>query len=214
MLKERTTYEIMRPEDVGFTKTDLVLGKHSGRAALADRARALGYHLEADQLQSVFDAFKELADKKKDIYDGDIAALIEQQIHNVPDLWEMVSYQVQAASGQSPTVRLTLRRGDEEFTEVVCSGDGPLDALFLAIERLTGISVICRDFQVHSVTRGKDAQADATVEAEHEGQLYRGHGVSTDSVEAGALAYLNAVNRVAISAGRPARREATDTVEP
>jgi 2-isopropylmalate synthase len=211
MLKERTTYEIMRPEDVGFTKTDLVLGKHSGRAALADRAKALGYHLGTEQLQSVFEAFKELADKKKEIYDGDVAALIEGQIHRMPDIWSLVSYEVRAATGEIPTVRVTLRRGEELLTQEMTSGDGPLDALFRAIEQLTGISVVCRDFQVQSATRGKDAQAEATVEAEHNGRTYRGRGLSTDSVEASALAFLNAINRVAAARGQPseAAQEAT-----
>jgi len=197
MLKERTTYEIMRPEDVGFSKTDLVLGKHSGRAALADRAKALGYHLTGEQLQAVFEAFKQLADKKKEIYDGDIAVLIEGQIHSVPDLWKMVSYKVTAASSKTPMVRVTLERAGQTLTEETARGDGPLDALFLAIEKLTGVSVICRDFQVRSATSGKDAQAEATVEAEYKGQLYRGRGVSTDSVEASALAFLGAINRIA-----------------
>ena len=96
------TYEIMRPEDVGFAKTDLVLGKHSGRAALADRAKALGYHLTAEQLQTVFEQFKVLADKKKEIYDGDIAALIEQQMQAVTELWSLVSYEVTCGTGQTP----------------------------------------------------------------------------------------------------------------
>jgi len=211
MLKERTTYEIMRPEDVGFAQTDLILGKHSGRAALSDRARALGYHLSGEQLQTVFEAFKVLADKKKEIYDADIAALCEQQITEVPDQWRIESYEVKAASGQVPTVRLTLKRGEQTVCEEMACGDGPLDALFVGIETLTGISVICRDFRVHSVTRGKDAQAEATVEAEYQRQIFRGRGVSTDSVEASALAYLNAVNRAALGGGQPVegdRREA------
>ncbi len=104
MLKERTTYEIMRPEDVGLAKTDLVLGKHSGRAALADRAKALGYHLSGEQLQTVFEQFKLLADKKKEVYDGDIAALIDQQIHDVSELWSIQSYRVICGSGQTPRV--------------------------------------------------------------------------------------------------------------
>ncbi len=96
MLKERTTYEIMRPEDVGFTQTDLVLGKHSGRAALADRAQALGYHLTGDHLQEVFEEFKKLADKKKEVYDADIAALIEKQMTVAEDQWKLVAYEVHA----------------------------------------------------------------------------------------------------------------------
>ena len=99
MLKEPRTYEIMRPEDVGFAKTDLVLGKHSGRAALADRAKALGYHLTGEQLQTVFEQFKTLADKKKEIYDGDIAALCEQQVIDVPERWQFVSYNITTGTG-------------------------------------------------------------------------------------------------------------------
>ena len=121
-----------------------------------------------------------------------------------PDTWSLVSYEVTAASGKPPTVRVTLRQGEQEHTAEVASGDGPLNALFVGIEELTGVSVTVRDFQVRSVTRGKDAQGESTVEVEHQGQLFRGHGVSTDSVEAGTLAFLNAVNRVASGAGRPA----------
>jgi 2-isopropylmalate synthase len=198
ILKEPTTYEIMRPADVGFAKTDLVLGKHSGRAALADRAKALGYTLSPEQLRSVFDAFKVLADKKKEVYDGDIAALIDQQIHDVADSWSLVSYQVAAATGRTPSVTLTLAHGDREVTETVTSGDGPVDAMFLAIEKITGVTTACKDFRVQAVTVGKDAQAEVNVELEHHGRLQRGRGVSTDSLEASALAFLNAINRVAV----------------
>ncbi|MBI2824776.1 MAG: 2-isopropylmalate synthase [Planctomycetia bacterium] len=208
MLKERTTYEIMRPEDVGFAKTDLVLGKHSGRAALGDRAKALGYHLTHEQLQTVFDQFKVLADKKKEVYDADIAALIEQEIRDVPETWTIAGYRLVAESGQVPTVALTVKRGDEVLTEEVTAGDGPFDALFRAIERITGVEVVCKDFNVHSVTIGKDAQAEVTVEVEHAGAVFRGRGVSTDSVEASAQAFLNAVNRVVAQAERGAAAEA------
>ena len=196
MLKERTTYEIMHPEDVGLTKTDLVLGKHSGRAALADRAKALGYHLSAEQLQTVFEQFKDLADKKKEVYDADIAALIEQEMRDAPETWTIAGYRLVAERGQVPTVTLTLRRGGEEFSEEIAAGDGPFDAMFRAVERITGVEVVCKDFNVHSVTVGKDAQAEVTVEVEHGGKIYRGRGVSTDSVEASVQAFLNAVNHV------------------
>jgi 2-isopropylmalate synthase len=196
MLKERTTYEIMRPEDVGLSMTDLVLGKHSGRAALADRAKALGYSLTGEQLDTIFMAFKNLADKKKEIYDADIAALVEQQIHSIAEKWSLDSYKVTCGTGEVPEVTLRLRHGDEKVTATVASGDGPIDAIFLAIEQLIGISVVCKDFSVHSVTVGKDAQGEVMVQIEHEGQVYRGRGVSTDSVEASAKAFLNAINRV------------------
>ncbi len=205
MLKERTTYEIMRPEDVGFAKTDLVLGKHSGRAALADRAKALGYQLSGEQLQTVFEDFKELADKKKEVYDGDIAALIDQQIHDVTNTWSLVGYQVAAKMGETPSVTLTLARGGEQVTETVTDGDGPVDAMFLAIEKITGITTVCRDFRVQAVTVGKDAQAEVNVELEYHQRLHRGRGVSTDSLEASGKAFFNAINRVAVHQGSPIR---------
>ncbi len=198
VLKERTTYEIMRPEDVGFSQTDLVLGKHSGRAALMDRARTLGYHLDEEQLKQVFDDFKKLADKKKEVYDGDIAALIEQRHTQIADQWQFVSYNIEATSGQSPSASLTLARGDEQFTVTQTCGDGPLDALFHAIEEITGQTVVVRDFRVQSASRGKDAQGESIVEVEHNGRVYRGRGVSTDTVEAGTRAFLNAINRIEI----------------
>jgi 2-isopropylmalate synthase len=196
MLKEARTYEIMRPQDVGFSQTDLVLGKHSGRAALADRAKTLGYRLTAEQLHEVFDNFKQLADRKKEIYDSDIAALIEETIRVVTDYWTFGCYSIQADSGNAPKVRLTVKHeSDEKTTEMTC-GDGPVDAIFLAIEQLTGHQVRCVDFGVHSVSVGKDAQGEVNVEIEHDGRRYLGRGVSTDSLEASAKAFLNAINRI------------------
>jgi 2-isopropylmalate synthase len=206
MLKEPRTYEIMRPEDVGFAKTDLVLGKHSGRAALADRAKALGYHLTAEQMQTVFEQFKVLADKKKSIYDGDLAALIEQQILDVADVWSIARYEITSGTTSKPIVKLTLRKADEELSEEMSCGDGPIDAIFLAIEKITGVSVVCKDFRVHSVTVGKDAQAEVSVEVEYKGAIYRGRGVSTDSVEASGKAFLNAINRI-VTMGAPQAKE-------
>jgi 2-isopropylmalate synthase len=203
MLKERTTYEIMHPEDVGFSTSDLVLGKHSGRAALADRAKAMGYSLTNEQLGTVFEQFKVLADKKKDIYDADIAALIEQQIHAITEKWTFDSYKVVCGTGQVPEVTLRLRRGNEKHDVTMACGDGPIDAIFVAIAQVAGLSVVCRDFNVHSVTLGTDAQGEVMVQIEHNGQLYRGRAVSTDSVEASAKAFLNAINRiVAIDHGK------------
>jgi len=197
MLKERTTYEIMRPEDVGLAMTDLVLGKHSGRAALADRAKALGYELTGEQLNTVFEDFKVLADKKKEIYDGDLAVLIEQQLHTVAEQWVLDSYRVTCGTGVVPQITIALRQGDERFSTTMACGDGPIDAVLLAIMEITGMTVDCRDFNVHSVTVGQDAQGEVRVQIEYDGQLYRGRGVSTDSVEASAKAFLNAVNRIA-----------------
>jgi len=205
MLKEPTTYEIMKPSDVGFAKTDLVLGKHSGRAALADRARAMGFRLSGEALQSVFDEFKKLADKKKEIYDGDLTALIEQQIRGETEVeWSLEHYEVSAGTDQPPSINLTLRHGDESHSAEVAAGDGPIDAAFWAVEEITGIKIVCKDFQVHSATIGRDAQGEATLEVEHLNQTYRGRGVSTDTVEATIRAILNAVNRIGIDSSSPA----------
>jgi 2-isopropylmalate synthase len=204
MLKERRTYEIMQPEDVGFQRTDLVLGKHSGRAALADRAKALGYTLTGEQLHLVFDEFKKLADKKKDIFDGDIIALIEQRIHGEPieGEWKLVAFEVSSGSGHKPRAKLTLRRDDKEFTEEVADGDGPIDAAFLATEKITGIKLRCIDYHVKSATLGHDALGEVNLSVAHGNQTFRGRGVSTDTVEATVQAILSAVNRIAMTAGR------------
>ncbi|MEN1681475.1 MAG: 2-isopropylmalate synthase [Planctomycetota bacterium] len=201
MLKERTTYEIMRPEDVGFTKTDLVLGKHSGRAALGDRLRTLGFELADEKLNDVFEAFKRLADKKKEVYDSDLVALVDQKTGGETE-WTLESYEVRAASDGAPSATVTLRRGGETLTETFFGGDGPLDALFNAIEKATETRVVVRDFRVHSVSHGKDAQAEATIEAEHGGRLYRGRGVSTDTVGAGVAAFVATINRVVSGEGQ------------
>jgi len=197
MLKEPSTYEIMRPEDVGFAKTDLVLGKHSGRAALGDRARTLGYHLNDEQLRNVFDEFKKLADKKKEIYDGDLVALIQQEVQaEVEEHWSLISFEVTSGSDRPPNVRLTLEFKDEQFTEELSEGDGPIDAAFLATEKITGLALVCKDYQVRSASLGHDAQGEVVMEIEHQGQVFRGRGVSTDTVEATVRAILNAVNRI------------------
>jgi 2-isopropylmalate synthase len=201
MLKERRTYEIMRPEDVGLERTDLVLGKHSGRAALADRAKALGYELTTEQLQTVFEQFKLLADRKKEIYDGDVAALCEQQYSALPEQFTFEGYRVATASGATPTVTLRVLKAGQPQEVTITAGDGPVDGIFLAIEKLTGITTKCRDFRVQAVTVGKDAQAEVTVELEHDGHVQRGRGVSTDSLEASARAFLAAVNRLALGSG-------------
>ena len=211
MLKEPTTYEIMRPEDVGFTKTDLVLGKHSGRAALSDRAVALGFHLDAEKLNSVFDAFKKLADKKKEIYDADIVALIEQPTEETDNDWSLVTYQIKMTSDDVPSATVTLKKGETEVTDTFFGGDGPLDALFRAVEKITETKVSVRDFNVHSVSRGKDAQGESNIEVIAEGKLYRGRGVSTDTVEASTKAFVSAVNRV-LAGGGQAIDEVHDTV--
>ena len=157
----------------------------------------MGYSLTGEQLQTVFEQFKTLADKKKEIYDGDIVALILQQISGPSQReWSLASFSVTSGTGKVPSVELTLQHGEEQFTERVEQGDGPIDAAFWAVEKITGIKVVCKDFRVRSATIGRDALGEVTLEVEHDGQQYRGMGASTDTVESTILAMLNAVNRI------------------
>ncbi|MBV9123188.1 MAG: 2-isopropylmalate synthase [Planctomycetes bacterium] len=208
MLKERSTYEIMNPEDVGLSRTELVLGKHSGRHALRQRVRELGYHLDEDQFQRLFESFKILADRKKNIYDADIEALAEAQIHTGPAMWTLVSFHSSAGTGIIPAASVCLQHTDgQKFQDAAC-GDGPVDAVFQTIERITGISPQLRDYKIRSVTVGEDAQGEASLEAEYAGKVYHGRGVSTDVLEASARAFLQVINRIAM------RRQAQEQVLP
>jgi len=198
MLKERSTYEIMRPEDVGIPRTELVLGKHSGRHALKQRVIDLGYHLTDDQLNKVFEEFKRLADKKKEIYDADIEALAENQLQcGTGNLWTLVGFTSTAGTGSQTSAAVTLRHQDGTLHRDAAIGNGPIDALFKAINRATGLSVKVVDYRVRSVTQDMDALGEAQVEIDHGGRRSRARAVSVDVIEASALAYLEVLNRVA-----------------
>lgn len=205
MLKDRSTYEIMRPEDVGLARTELVLGKHSGRHALRERVRELGYHLDDQQLQRVFESFKGLADRKKEVYDADIEALCEAEMHKGPAVWALEAFTCNAGSGTIPSAAVCLWHKDGEIVRDAVVGDGPVDAVFKAIERATGISVTLKDYRVRSVTIGEDAQGEAILEVEHGGRTFRGRAFSTDIIEASALAFLQVINRIAMRQ-QPAER--------
>ena len=210
MLKERTTYEIMRAEDVGFVGVNLVLGKHSGRHAIRSRVIELGYQLGDAQLQQVYDDFIALADKKKNVYDADIVALIDNRMNVSPDRWKLVQFHITAGTGTIPTATVELR---DEWRHVetgfdrngktgvpvtirdAAIGDGPVDAVCKAMERIIGITAELKDYQVRAVSGGEDAQGEATVEIIHLGRRYHGKAVSTDVIEASALAYLKALNK-------------------
>ncbi len=197
MLKERSTYEIMSPEEVGLARTELVLGKHSGRHALRERIRELGYRLDEEQLQKVFEAFKVLADRKKTVYDADIEALAEEQIQEqTPYQWSLETLHISAGTGTLPMAAVCMKHADgRQVCDAAC-GDGPIDAVFKTIERITEVSVQLRDYQVRSVTIGEDAQGEATVEVKHNGKSLQGRGISTDIIEASALAFLQVINRI------------------
>jgi 2-isopropylmalate synthase len=210
MLKERRTYEIMRPEDIGLGQNELVLGKHSGRHALRQRVRDLGYHLDETQLQQVFEAFKALADRKKLVYDADIEALAEAQIHTGPAVWTLEAVTCNAGSGTIPSAAVCLWHNEGRIHRDAVFGDGPVDAVFRAIERITGIDVELRDYHVRSVSVGQDAQGEAHVEAEFNGKMIRGRAVSTDIIESSALAFLQVINRIAMRQAYDERIRPTD----
>ncbi len=196
MLKERTTYEIMRPEDVGFIKTDLVLGKHSGRAALADRAKHLGYAVSSDQLKTIFDKFKQLADEKKEIYDGDIAALIEQELFGATESqWLLTEYEITAQAHLPGSLSLTLQRGKQQETTEVPLTSGPVAAAIQAVNNISGLQMTCRDYRARSLSSGTDCRFEVLVEAEDSGQSVGGKGQSSDLVHATLLAILSCLNR-------------------
>jgi len=202
VLKERTTYEIMDPRDVGIPESKLVLGKHSGRHAFRERVVYLGFTLDDEALQQAFEAFKALADKKKEIYDEDIEAIIDQQLEQERQLWELVRLQVTCGSGVVATATVVVR--DESGTEVMdaATGDGPIDAVYSALQRITKVQVTLEEYQTRAVTGGKEAQGEATVQVRHRDRVVRGRGLSTDVIEAAAKAYLAALNRVRISSER------------
>jgi 2-isopropylmalate synthase len=209
MLKERSTYEIMRPEEVGVPKTDLVLGKHSGRHALRDHVTELGYHLSDDQMETLFNDFKALADKKKEVYDDDLIVLIEKHIQDVPQHWVLVGLHTTAGTNVVPTATVSIRRPDGQVVQDAAIGDGPVDAIFKAVERVTGVAANLREFHVRGVTAGKDAQGEVSLELEVESddRSFRGRAASTDIIEASAEAYLNAVNAIATRRDRDHPRE-------
>ncbi len=217
MLKNASTYEIMRPEDIGLSRTELVLGKHSGRHALRQKIVDLGYHLSDEQLNKVFDAFKVLADRKKDIYDADIEALAESQLQDtVKKIWTLQAFTCNAGTGTLPSASVALWRADGQILRDASLGDGPIDSVFKVIDRITGFSLKVVDYRVRAVTFGGDAQGEAFIEAEYDGKKHTARAVSTDIVEASAMAYLDLVNRVAARVDRdrlkPTDHVATDTV--
>jgi 2-isopropylmalate synthase len=209
MLKEPSTYEIMKPEEVGVSKTDLVLGKHSGRHALRDRVKEMGYRLSDEQLETVFFDFKALADKKKEVYDEDLTVLIEKHIQDVPKHWELVSLHTTAGTSVTPTATVCIRRPDGQLVQDAAIGDGPVDAIFKAVERVTGVAANLREFGVRGVTAGKDAQGEVSLELEVESddRSFRGRAASTDIIVASAEAYINAVNAIATRRDRDQPRE-------
>lgn len=202
VLKERTTYEIMNPEMVGIAANNLVLGKHSGRHAFRDRLEELGYVLNEEELNLAFARFKALADKKKEIADQDLQAIVEDEIRHVPDTYTLEYLHISTGTSVVPTATLGLRTGEELIEEAAC-GDGPVDAIYKTVDKITGLSCTLVNYAINAITGGKDALGDVTVKLKCNGKekVYTGRGVSTDILEASAKAYVNAVNKLIYDQG-------------
>jgi 2-isopropylmalate synthase len=206
MLRNAATYEIMRPEDVGLSRSNLVLGKHSGRHAFRERVTELGFEMDDVELQRCFEEFKNLADRKKDMYDADIEAIILNVDVGKAGPWTMDELHITAGTGTIAAAAVKVRHSDGYTVEEAAAGDGPVAATFKALERATKLELNLKNFEVHGVTVGDDAQGEVTVTVEYNGRDYRGQAVSTDTMESAGLAYLEVINRVTrrqLAKGRP-----------
>ncbi|MCC6792928.1 MAG: 2-isopropylmalate synthase [Thermomicrobiales bacterium] len=195
MLKERTTYEIMNPQDVGWEGTRLVVGKHSGRAGFRNSLMELGYRLDDEQIQQAYLKFLELADRKKHVTAADLTALVSNHLQAEGDVYHMTDWQVNIANGEPATAQVVLSYRDQRIAGDA-EGNGPVDALFKAIDAATGAKVDLEYYHVEAVTPGEDAQGKVNIRIRVGDNLYTGHGLATDIVEASARAYLAALSRL------------------
>ena len=195
MLKHASTYEIMRPQDVGLARSSLVLGKHSGRHALRERIRELGFTLEDAEFARVFEEFKALADKKKELFDGDIEALVLRAEGGDQGPWTLAGLRT-ASQGGGGEATVVLQHADGTRLERSARGDGPVDAAFKAVEDATGIRPKLQKFELRSLSEGEDAQGEAVVYVEFNQRSYRGASATTDIVESATRAFLEVINRI------------------
>jgi len=208
VLKQALTYEIMTPQSVGVPTNNIVLGKHSGRHALSKRYEALGYNLGKEELDRAYMLFTKLADKKKSIYDEDLLAIIHDGIRIIPECYHL-KY-VHATGGNQAIATATVRLSkEEEFFVDSATGDGPVEATYGAIDRITGLPGRLIDYSVHAVTRGKDAVGEVFVHVDFEGKSFSGKAASSDIIDASARAYLNAVNKAIYERESSAGQRAT-----
>jgi 2-isopropylmalate synthase len=196
MLKNAQTYEIMTPESVGVKQTSLVMGKHSGRHAFVHKLEELGYQLAGNQLEDAFVRFKALADRKKQIYDEDIEALVDEEIATAHDRVKIVSMTVIAGTQGPQSATLTLDIDGKQIT-TQSTGNGPVDAIFNAIHALVPHEAVLELYQVHAVTEGTDAQAEVSVRLGTDGRSFTSRGADPDTLVASAKAYLGALNKMA-----------------
>jgi len=196
MLKEKTTYEIMSPETIGLKESKLVLGKHSGRHAFREKLIDMGYELSDEQVNEAFAKFKDLADRKKNVLDEDIRALLEEKLVQAPEIFALETIQVSYGNQSVPTATVRIRVQDGDPIEEVAIGNGSVDAIYKAIDKATGEEVELEDYTIKSVSHGKDALGEVHVILNQNDVSVQGRGISTDILEASAKAYVDAVNRL------------------
>jgi 2-isopropylmalate synthase len=195
MIKHHMTYEIMTPQSIGRQKSMLVLGRHSGKHGLKQRLIELGFVLKDEEFKRVFDRFIEVADKKKEVFDEDIFAIMEEELNIIPEVFSLIYFSVVTGNKVIPTATVKLKRQNELLQEA-STGDGPVDALYRAIEKITDTPVKLISYSINAVTHGKDAMGGVSISVERNNKIYRGYGVATDVIEASAHALLNAINRI------------------
>jgi 2-isopropylmalate synthase len=209
VLKERTTYEIMDARDVGLESNSIVLGKHSGRHALRDALEQLGFKVEGNALNQAFSRFKEVADKKKQITALDLEAIVSEEMRESTERYTLESFEVAAGSHRQPHATVAVRVPSGEKVSGEASGDGPVDAIFVAIREATGVEADLRQYTVSAVTEGEDALGEVTVMLRAHGRLASGQGVATDILEASARAYVRALSNALEGAAVREAEEAT-----
>jgi 2-isopropylmalate synthase len=196
VLKHRETYEIMRAEDVGWGANKLLLGKHSGRNAFRSRLAELGIALESEEaLNTTFMRFKELADKKHDIFDEDLHALVSDEAMTPQEQYKLLSLIAHSETGETPHARVVIAEGGNEL-QAESDGSGPVDATFCAIEKILASGADLQLYSVNNITSGTDSQGEVTVRLQKSGRVVNGHGSDTDIVVASAKAYLSALNKL------------------
>jgi len=195
ILKERSTYEIMTAETIGLSGSRMVLGRHTGRHGFADRCKKLGYKLTKDELEQAYQRFLQVADKKKEVFDEDVVAIIDDEVRVVEHTFELEYMRVLIETGETPTATVKIKC-KEGIKEAQAEGDGPVDAAYEAIREATGQSAKLEKYSIRAVTGGKEALGEAMVTISEKGLTYIGRGISTDIIEASAKAYVDAINRM------------------
>ncbi len=197
VIKHRETYEIMNPEHIGRSRESLVMGRHSGKAALKEKLEQYNIILDEKQMETLYQKFIVIADKKKEVYDEDLFSLVSGVLGDVPSGWHLDSFQTWTGNNVIPSATVKLLKGEESFLGTR-AGDGPIDAVFQSIDQCTGVHGTLTEYVIQAVGSGKDAQGQVKVQVNFEGLIVDGKASSTDIIEASALAYLNAFNRMEI----------------